>query len=433
MIESPRQLARLLASAEMARAYTFAVMLAVLSSFLIERISGSVTLIAVVAALCLIGAAILIVRREELSVLRIAPTSLIIFVLWALVTTAWSTHTPASIRNWTALLGIALLAITVGHIRDTLQTVRALGDALRWVLGISLGLEIMSGILIDMPIAFLGIQGNLALGGPLQGIFGSRNMLGFVAVIAIITFEIERRAFSVPPVVSVPSVILAGVLAIMSASPTVLVLAVVVGSASIALTIVRRATPSRRSRLQWLIGSFTVFVLITALLMRRTIVRILDAGSDFSTRTELWQHVIGYVRQRPILGWGWSGPWPDGRYPFNAINFFTDDDHASALNAYLDILLQVGAAGLLLFCVLGGVALVRSWLVASARRSVVYAWTPLVLVTLAVDSLFESFTLSGIGWFLMVLCALRAGQSRSWRENIEAAQTGVIPTLRPSD
>lgn len=433
MIESPRQAVRLLASVEMARAYTLAVMFAVLGSFLIESMSGTVTLIAVVAALCVIGAAILVVRREELSILRIAPTSLIIFVIWALVSTIWSTDTPASLRNWTALVGIALLAITVGHIRDTLQTVRALGDALRWVLGISLGLEIMSGILIDMPIAFLGVQGNLALGGPLQGIFGSRNMLGFIAVVAIITFEIERRAFSVAPGVAVPSLVLAGLLAVMSASPTVLVLAAVVGAASLALSIVRGTSPSRRPRWQWVIGGVTVFSLVAALLLRRTIVRLLDAGSDFSTRTELWQYVIGYVRQRPILGWGWSGSWPDGRYPFNAINFFTDDDHASALNAYLDTLLQVGAAGLLLFAVLGGVALVRSWLVASVRRSIVYAWTPLVLVALAADSMFESFTLGGIGWFLMVLCALRAGQSRSWRENIEAAQTGVVPTLRPSE
>jgi exopolysaccharide production protein ExoQ len=74
---------------------------------------------------------------------------------------------------------------------------------------------------------------------------------------------------------------------------------------------------------------------------------------------------------------------------------------------------------------------VRSWLVASARRSVLYAWTPLILITLAVDSMFESFTLADIGWFMLVLCALRAGQSRSWRESIDAAQTGAIPTLSP--
>ena len=64
----------------------------------------------------------------------------------------------------------------------------------------------------------------------------------------------------------------------------------------------------------------------------------------------------------------------------------------------------------MLFVALAGIALVRSWLDASERRSVIYAWTPLILVALLIDSMFESFTLSGIGWLLLVLCAVRAGQ-----------------------
>jgi exopolysaccharide production protein ExoQ len=50
----------------------------------------------------------------------------------------------------------------------------------------------------------------------------------------------------------------------------------------------------------------------------------------------------------------------------------------------------------------------------------VYAWTPLILVALLVDSMFESFTLTGLGWLMLVLCAVRAGQSRSWRERLDS-------------
>ena len=42
--------------------------------------------------------------------------------------------------------------------------------------------------------------------------------------------------------------------------------------------------------------------------------------------------------------------------------------------------------------------------------------------------MFESFTLVGIGWLTLVLCAVRAGQSRSWRERIDAAsETSGLP------
>ena len=100
------------------------------------------------------------------------------------------------------------------------------------------------------------------------------------------------------------------------------------------------------------------------------------------------------------------------------------ESHASALSAYFDVLLQLGWVGLLLFFALTGFALVRSWLIASERRSIVYAWTPLLLVALLVDSLFESFTLSGPGWLLLVICAVRAGHARSRRERLDARIAG---------
>lgn len=430
-MRSERRLDDLLGSAEFARAFTIAVLGTVFSAFAIERLTSQVTLATVIAVLCLVGAVVLWVRREELSLLRIAPSSVLAFLAWALVSLIWTTDKSDTAFGWMALFGFAFLAIAVGHVRDTLQTVRALGDTLRILLTVSLGLEILSGILLDMPFPFLGIQGDLALGGPVQGIFGSRNMLGFVAVIALITFVIEWRSQSVTAPVAVPSIALATLLAFLSSSPTVIVLAAAVGVVTVTLTIVRHTPVERRNAVQWVLGVLVAVALTAAFALRHPIIALLDAGSDFSIRATLWNTILDFVALKPIEGWGWFGPWVRGEYPFTFINFLLDDRHQSALNAYFDVLLQLGWAGLVLFLVLGGAATVRSWLVASARRSVVYAWTPLMLVTLAVDSMFESFTLTGSGWFLLVLCALRAGQSRSWREHIDAAHTGAIPTLRP--
>ncbi|MFS0852493.1 O-antigen ligase family protein [Microbacterium sp. 179-I 3D4 NHS] len=423
-------ISRLLGSVEMARAFTLASLGAVFASFAIERMTSQVTMATIIAVLCLIGAAILWVRREELSALRIAPSSLFAFLGWALLSLLWTSDRTETAFGWLSLAGYAFLALTIGHIRDTLQTVRALGDTLRVLLSVSLGLEIVSGILLDLPFTLLGIEGNLPIGGPLQGIFGSRNMLGFIAVLALITFVIEWRTQSVSRALAIPSIALAAGLAFLSSSPTVLVLAAAVGIVTFALTLVRHARPERRSMVQWTLGTLVAVALTAAFVLRHQIIALLDAGSDFSIRADLWNKILDFVALKPIEGWGWFGSWARGEYPFTFINFQLEDRHQSALNAYFDILLQLGAAGLVLFLILGGVALVRSWLVASIRRSVVYAWTPITLVTLAVDSMFESFTVVGAGWFLLVLCALRAGQSRSWRENIDAAQTGAIPTLR---
>lgn len=425
------QVGRLLGSVEMARAYTLTALSTIFGSFAIERMTSPVTLTTIVLILSLLGATILFVRREELSLLRIAPTSLLMFLLLALISLVWTTDRSDSLAGWMSLFGHAVIAITIGHIRDTLQTVRAIGDTLRVLLAASLGVEILSGILIDMPILFLDVEGNLAVGGPVQGLFGTRNMLGFIAVIALITFVIEWRSQSVPAPLAIPSIAVAVFLALLSASPTVLVLAVAVGVATAALTIVRHAPAGRRAIVQWMLGALVTVSLGVAFAFRHQIIAWMGAGSDFSTRADLWNEILNFVAIKPFQGWGWFGGWERGEYPFTYINYLLDDRHQTALNAFFDVLLQLGIVGLLLFALLGGVALVRSWLVASVRRSVVYAWTPLVLVTLAVDSMFESFTLEGAGWTVLVLCALRAGQTRSWRESIDAANTGIIPTLGP--
>lgn len=428
----PARWIALLASADLARAFTIAVFGAVFSAFAIERIAGRVTYASIVVALCVLGLGMLIARRREISLVRLAPTTVLLFIAWALASVFWSQDTSGSFWGWVSLFGLAFLAVTIGHVRDTLQTVRALGDVLRVLLSISLGMEILSGILLDIPIRFLGIQGNIAQFGPVQGIFGTRNLLGFVAVIALITFLIEYRTQTVRLGVSVYSVVLAGGLAALSDSPTVLVLAVAVGLSVGALALVRHARPADRSALQWTFGGIVVAGLAIGYAARHPIIALLGAGSDFATRVTLWNTMVDYLRSKPVQGWGWFGPWNGAEFPFSAINYTLRTSHASGLNAYFDVLLQLGWIGLLLFAGLAGVALVRSWLDASQRRSVIYAWTPLVLIALLVDSMFESFTLTGFGWLLLVLCAVRAGQSRSWRERIDAGGP-LLPRITDGD
>ena len=418
-------------SAAFARAFTLAVFGAVALSFAIQRTAGAVTYGTIIAGLCIVGVAVLLRRRNELVLMRLVPSTLVLFRAWLLVSAVGSTEPPRTLTGWLVFAGPAFLAIVVAHVRDTLQTVRALGDTLRALLAVSLAIEILSGILLDLPIRFLGVQGNIALGGPIQGIFGTRNMLGFVAVIALITFVIEWRTRSISRGLAVFSLVLGGLLALLSASPTVLVLALAVGLATGALALVRHAPPEQRRTLQIALLSLVVVAGVFAYFFRRGIIAILNAGSDFATRAELWDTILIYVRFRPIQGWGWFGPWPVTEFPFASINIITDESHATALNAYFDVLLQSGWLGFLLFAGMCALAVVRSWLVASKRRSVLYAWTPLILITLLVDSMFESFTLGGFAWLLLVVCVVRAGLSRSWRDGVRVPAAGSAPSALP--
>lgn len=416
-------LPELLASSLMASSYALATIGALFGGHVLVSLTGEPGYSAIIVGLCVIGVAMLIARRSEISLLRLMPTTLVLVLGWLLVTVAWSQAPGYSIAGWLAFAATALLGIVVAHTRDTLQTVRATGDVLRVLLVGSLLIEVLSGILIDLPIPFLQVAGNLADGGPIQGLFGTRTRLGLVTVLGIITFLVEWRTRSVRPGVTVFSVALAGVLALFTGSPIVLVLAFASGIATAVLAIVRRIPPHTRSGVQVGLAAALAVGAVLVYVFRRPLVYWLNAAPDFYRRSQLWNAVLDMVELKPVTGWGWFGTWPDRFLPFIQIDVTTGRYNTSALNAFIDMLLQGGWVGAFLFAVFCVVAVARAWLTASQRRSTVYTWPALILISLLVNSVVESTVLNGFGWFLLVVCATRSSLVRGWRAGIDDRPT----------
>ncbi|WP_405373197.1 MULTISPECIES: O-antigen ligase family protein [unclassified Microbacterium] len=421
-----------LRSSALASAFAVATIGALFATHAIRQLMGDAGHGAVTTGLCILGAAMLVARRRELRIFEIMPTTLLVLLIWLLASVFWSPSVPATLVGWLQLAGPTFLAVVVAQFRDTLQTVRATGDVLRFLLTASLGVEIMSGILLDGPIPFLGVAGNLAEGGPIQGVFGTRTVLGVVTMIALITFLVEWRTRSVRPGLSLYSIVLAALLGVFTASPIVLGMAAIAGAATATLAVVRRVAPRVRSTLQWTLAGVVGVALLLAYVFRRPLVYWLNAEPDFLTRSRLWNAVLDIAAVRPVQGWGWVGTWPDTLTPYYYIRFATAYHHDSALNAWMDLLLQSGAVGVVLFLAFAGLALARSWMTASERRSTVHVWPALVIITVLADSVVTSSPLGGFGWFLLVVCATRASLLRGWRHwwSSEAAPSG-IPRREP--
>lgn len=408
-----------LRSSALAAAFATTTIGALFSTHLIRQLMGDAGYGAVISGLCVLGAAMLVARRRELRPFEIMPTTLLLLLVWLLLTVFWSRSASATLGGWLQLAAPTFLAVVVAQFRDTLQTVRSTGDALRFLLTGSLAIEILSGILLDVPVPFLGIAGNLAEGGPIQGLFGTRTMLGLVTIIALVTFVVEWRTRSVAPGLSAYSVSLAAVLAVFTGSPIVLGMAVIAGLAIGILAVVRHTRPAGRTALQWSIAGALAIGGILVYTFRRPLVYWLNAEPDFLTRSKLWNEVLDMSADRPVQGWGWVGTWPDHQLPYTIIRFATGTNHTSALNAWMDMLLQAGAAGVVLFVGVAGLGLARAWVTASERRSTVYTWPALVIITLLADSVVTSSLLGGFGWFLLVVCATRASLVRGWRSRLD--------------
>jgi O-antigen ligase len=385
------------------------------ASFFLQRTLGWAGFLAAVIAGLILMALSYLARQEEIAWRSLLPISLLGFLVWSLASLVWSSYKWATLGGLGYVLAFTLIALFVAISRDTIQIVRAFGDVLRVVLGLSLGVEVFSGILIDRPLPFLGVHGALGTLGPISGIEPSRDQLGLVALIGAISFATEYRTRSVPRLTSVLSLVLAGLCVVLTQSPVIAFAAVLVGVAALAIYGLRRVRAERRRFWQLVVLGLAIVGFGLIGVFRGLIITLFNATGTLDYRIDLWRQVINLIGVNPLQGWGWIGAWRTSIFPFSALSATPARPADSALNAFLDVWLQLGVIGVILFIGMIGLAFTRSWLLAGSRRSVVYAWPAATLVALILVSLAESSILFEFGWMTFVVCCVKASQELSWR------------------
>lgn len=422
-----------LSSARFITALTTATIGSSILAFALRQTIGWAGLFGILAGSILLWAVILFSKRGEIEWSGLLPISLMVFVGWATATLFWSTYHWATLGSLMYLFAFTVLGVAVALLRDTIQIVRSFGDVFRFVLVTSLALEIIAGVLIDSPIGFLGITGHLDRLGPIQGVLGTRNQLGIVAIIALVTFATELRTLSVKRGLAIGSIILAAISLVLSQSPVAIGTGAIIGVASLALYGMRLIPVDRRPLWQFGLLALSIVTLVFAWLLRVPIIQTLDATKDLDYRLNLWRRVMSLVSVHPLEGWGWIGAWRTELVPFVSFQNLPGGEPVSAANAYFDVVLQLGFVGLIALAGLVVLAFVRSWLLAIARRSVVLAWPALVLIALIVSSLAESSLLVEFGWLTLVVCTVKASRELSWRQAFAMAPgKPVLPHERAS-
>jgi O-antigen ligase len=410
----PRAVVDFAANPRFAAALSHSIIGTVLLSRPIRIIMGEPALLGILFGLAAFATIVLISRWGTFTWRWLLPISLMSFLGWAALSIMWSNYRWSTVGALVYLAFWAYLAIFVAVARDVIQLVRVFGDVLRVVIGLSLAIEIFSGLLIDSPIRFLGVEGNLDHGGPIQGVLGTRNQLGLIAVVALATFAVELITRSVTTTVGVLSILAAAITITLTQSPVSAGLVAVLVVTAAVLVALRQLRPERLRVWQLSLAAGTAIVLIVAWLFRGRIISWLDASRELQYRVDVWKSVWDLIKIHPLEGWGWIGQWKGSVGPYLGINA-DGVRHGSALNAYLDAWLQLGFVGLALLIGLLGLAFVRSWLLASSQRSRAYIWFPLVLVSLITVSLAESSVLVTSGWFLLVVCGIKVAENLSWR------------------
>ncbi|WP_210509051.1 O-antigen ligase [Naasia sp. SYSU D00057] len=370
------------------------------------------------------------------------------FLGWAVVSLVWSAYPLATV------LAIVVLGATTGAAAVLYAWIgwsallRALAVALQAILALSLLFEaVVAGILrrpilpvfpIDVdpgekvPQAFYWSRALLFEGGRIQGILGNANLLGFVALLALIVTGCLLAARRVRPGLGWAGVALAALMLVLTRSSTVLV-ATAACAVTLGLMLLWRSSPARRIPF-WLAVAALAVLGALVLAAQRTLLPLLGKSEDLTGRFDIWSAVLGLVGERPVLGWGWMSYWVPGVEPYEGLAVRNGVEYLQAHNAFLDVTVQLGVLGLLLFLALLGALIARigrrgvpavgsSWLLGRVLPA-------LLLTALLTQALAESRLLVEGNWALLVLLTLAvSGIPASRAAGAAAEPTAAAPPI----
>jgi len=386
----------------------------------------------VLAAVLAVGSAVFLIRARPTFRWRKTPKTLVLFLVLAIVSIAWSAYPGASALGVVSQLATTLAGLFLGLRLGWAGLLSALSSAFRWILGLSLLFEFVVAVFVRQPVlpltpveavppgplpqAFYWSRGLLFHGGPLQGIVGNSNLLAMIALLAIIVFGIQFADRTIRRGSAATWLVIAVLVFVMTRSATViaatLATAVVLGFA----LWTRRVGPRRRTPV-YIVAIVAVAAVVTLVsVFASRIPALFGKSEDLTGRLDIWDKVVGLAQQRPVFGWGWVSYWAPWVKPFDGLATRNGVEYLQAHNAWLDVWLQLGMVGLVVFILLVLSTFGRSWFLAVDRPRAgvaddrAYSATTLLplllLAALIAQSFAESRLLIEGGWALLVALAI---------------------------
>jgi exopolysaccharide production protein ExoQ len=393
----------------------------------------------IAVALAVLSAVILVQSRHRWSIGGL-PYPLLAFLVLATVSLVWSQYPAASalglLTTWLIVLGSLALAISFSWG----ELLNGLSQVLRILIAASLLFELIVATIVRGPILPWTTQPEVAVpgydtipkmlywsrnelfetfdSGRIQGIVGNANHLGFLALLGVIVFSIQWATGTMSRRWSITWIAVAALTLFFTRSATVTVALAVVALTLVGLLVIRSRRTDRARR--WTAFGFVALAgagIALGFALRETIFGLLGKSSDLTGRADIWQTVIGLAQQRPAFGWGWVSFWMPWAEPFKGLVIRNGVVQVQAHDTWLDLWLQLGIVGVVVFGALVLSTLLRSWIAAVDRpRSAPGLVEPysaltllpiLIMVALVVQSIPESRLLGEYALALLVIIAVK--------------------------
>ena len=263
-----------------------------------------------------------------------------------------------------------------------------------WILGHVLGIDLVGG-------------GSLTGGGgPWCGIFNHKNMLGSAMALGILVEQHLPTGSTVARVSKTAWLLLYAGLLILSDSLTSVVALILTFGAMYAVK-------SFRGRYGLVMPAGFVAVLaggIVLFLNADLVTAAMGRSSDLTGRAELWRWTTVMISQRPLLGYGFSGFWRGAAQQSMTVETHIGWSPIYAHNGYLEILVSLGFAGLVVFGMMAATGLRRATKLATSAESIQELWPLAFLIFFLLHNMGEVsiFWQNSLEWGLFVATVVGA-------------------------
>jgi len=213
---------------------------------------------------------------------------------------------------------------------------------------ISLIISISSFVIIPL-LPELAIMPEGLHQGDWRGVFLHKNALGnYMAIINIVFFVSIRKKYRIN--ISIVGYFLSWLLIIGSGSKTSLAASIFIHVSMLFLQLIK----SKKFSYRLILGLSSIPIILIAIfiiLNYKKIAYLLGGSESLTGRIPLWYNVILAISKAPILGYGYTAFWGS---ELGSMKFMTNTDWLSGKshNAFLDVWLDLGIIGLILFIVL---------------------------------------------------------------------------------
>lgn len=360
------------------------------------------------------------------------PLLLLGYVGLALSSVIWSAY------RLETLLGASILFITfltgwvMLNAAEIPTILLSLYSALKWIVGLSFAFELWLAVILKHGILPLSMQdlkpgtyppsfewsyGILLQGGPIQGIVGNRNLLGFIALLLIVLAAGLAFRGYISGVAGFLWILVGIGVNALTRSATIEASLFAVLFVLLAVLVLKVVRPAMKYTLYFVLTVGTGVFLILLGTFSSYFFALLDRSPDMTNRFFIWGKVARLALERPE-GWGWIGYWAPWVYPFKDYIRVDGAVQLHAHNALIDIWLQLGILGVIIAVCIAVLACVQAWrkAVHSEAGQGLELTMLLLLAALLLQSVAESRLLIEGNWLLFSIIIIWCNRSLESRK-----------------